>query len=153
MNTQEIQSLIENVGGQVLSLDELPQERVEKALYCVHTCPMSIKSGHWLTLAVLPEQNTNTIIYFDPLGFLPLLKPIVEFINRNILGSLECNKNQIQNPFSSFCGNYSVLLIHHLARGEKYSDFLAQFNQSPALNDEKVVKVFNNFVRKTKKSV
>jgi hypothetical protein len=143
METKEIEKLIECFGGRVLSLDLLPAERVECPWMCVYNSEPSHDLGrHWLALACVNRNGKRVVLHLDSLGLVPILEPVLNFINANIEGELVTNAHALQSPTSSTCGLYAVLFLHWIESGGDYDSFLRAFSASPEENDAKITRLF-----------
>jgi len=144
MDTEEIKKLINCIEGKCLSLDEIPLTKVNVPYLMCYNCESSSSAGlHWLGLAVILDDNKKRVVLAcDPLGLPPVLKRVIDFVNKNSDGKLICNKYPLQSSSSNLCGNYIVLFLHHIHGGADYPSFLEKFSDTPTENDKKVINIF-----------
>lgn len=152
MQTDEIQNFLRGTGAKVCACDQLPLQRIKSGIYISNTELLKESGSHWVVLAVLnsPERK---IIYFDSLAVPPLIEFFYKFLKCNVEGgTLELNKNVIQDSESAHCGKYSVLLVHYLLKGGALEGFCKEYSSSPQNNDQKLEREWALFVEKWYKS-
>jgi len=158
MNTVEINNLIKCFGGKCISLDQLPQSRIDApAYYCVNTDFADVGGGgtHWLGLALLENNGRRIIYYLDSLGICPSLKNVLKFINVNVDNekpTLICNKNALQHDTSDLCGGYVILFLIYMHQKRDFNDYCKEFSASPLVNDEKMRTIMKKMMRGGEKS-
>jgi hypothetical protein len=154
MDSDQLLSLIAPFGGLVFALDQIPKEKVASPFYAIINVQESHLGGlHWLAIAIRDETDGRKIYYFDSLGIMPSLKPIVNFININYANHLEINKFQIQHPESDTCGLYCLAFLKSMNRGESFASFLSQFQAPLIENDRKIIDAYNKSVTLNKSGI
>lgn len=152
MQTDEIQKFIRGTGAQVCACDQLPLHRIKSGIFISNTELLKESGGHWVLLAVRnsPERK---IIFFDSLAVPPFIEHFYKFLKCNVEGgTLELNKNVIQDAESDHCGKYCVLLVFYLLRGGALEGFCKEYSSSPLNNDKKLEREWALFVEKWYKS-
>jgi hypothetical protein len=149
MNTDEIEQLIKGTGAQCLASDQLPREPIKNKIYVVNTDSIKKEGLHWVVIAKLG----SLMIYGDPLGLPPLIRPFVSFINLNMIDgdSLKFNRYPFQEKTSSNCGRFSILLVWHLHQGLKFEDFCERYGACAEQNELLLAKDFSRFIEWHKK--
>lgn len=158
MNSLEINNVMKNnkftktkFKG-VFACDKLPKSKIKKkpACFIINTDPSSLPGTHWVALYFPKSGKTN---YFDSFGAKPNIKPIINFINNNSR-SYVYNTNQLQNVFSTVCGNYCCEYLLHRCQNKLNSTFYSKYNINDTVkNDDATLKNFRtHFIRKKIKS-
>lgn len=144
MNTEEIQFLVQGTGTRVCASDQLPKHKVKNDIYIVNTDSIKKEGQHWILVAKLGDL----LIYGDPLGAPPFLKPFVRFINLNMEegDTLKFNRYPFQGENTSNCGKYTTLLAWHLHFGRPFEQFCQLFSAEPEVNDRVLEKKWKEFI-------
>lgn len=139
MNTVQIMNVMNNnkimktYFKGVFSCDKLPKYKIKKtACYIINTDPSSKPGTHWVAI-FFPKKGYAE--YFDSFGFEPKIKSIIKFIMNNS-SHYTYNKKQLQNIFSSVCGNYCCEYLLHRCKGKVKSLFLKKYNSKNTANND-----------------
>lgn len=133
--------------------DQLPNPKKIKKLSCyvINTDPSTKSGSHWIGVILNSSKKKKCNIYFDSYGHKPFVKSIQEFVGKNFIH----NKQQLQHPLSTTCGEWCIFFIlMYLCKHNLHciNDF---FKNSPdlLLNDYAVNKFVNQLSGKRKKVV
>lgn len=140
----------------VYACDNLPKFKVRKpSCFIINTDPSSLPGTHWVAIYFPTRGNAE---YFDSFGLTPNIKSIKKFISNNSKKYTH-NNVQLQNIFSTICGNYCCEYLLHRCMGKSLTHFLKQYKKFKTMNnDELTMKNFNTHFknirvrRKTKRS-
>lgn len=131
----------------VFASDNLPKKNVQKpSCFVINTDPSSKPGTHWVAIYICGNGRAE---YFDSFGLKPKLKSILRFLSRFSSG-YTYNRKQLQNIFSTVCGNYCCEYLLHRCQGKSKSLFLKKYksNETTA-NDKLTMKNFKtHFIKK-----
>lgn len=134
MDTHQINSLLRkyNLFKGTFPRDMIPSPESRPAAFIVNTDSSREDGEHWVALIV---TKRNRCIYFDPFGFPPLHRDIINFIKREAPEGLFYSSMSLQNISSDVCGKYCVYFVERLARGDSLRTFLIKFSSNTFEND------------------
>jgi hypothetical protein len=124
----------------VYACDKLPRTKVKKpTCFIINTDPSSKPGTHWVAV-YFPKKGSAE--YFDSFGFRPKINSITNFINTNCT-RFTYNKIQLQNIFSTVCGNYCCEYLLHRCQGKSRSLFFKNYSfKNTTQNDATTIKNF-----------
>lgn len=121
------------VFGGVFASDQLPVDvPYNKTLYIANTDPAHKEGEHWVLFQF--NHESRTCIYFDSMGFVPLVEDFYTFIFNNA-NKMKENTRPLQGPRSDVCGEYCVFFGIHLCRGRSMDSILSMFDLDKRFND------------------
>lgn len=133
----------------VFASDKLPgvtplrQGQTGDRAFIVNIDPSGMPGSHWIAIYV-PKVPDQPIEYFDSYGLVPYVKSIQTFVGLPDQFVL-FNDITLQAPFSSTCGQYSLLYIYLRAHEFSFNDILSVFRWSnPWFNDNLVNTAIEN---------
>ena len=124
----------------VFSCDRLPIVSELPCSLIMNTDPHDKPGQHWVAIHINSKRNG---LYFDSYGFPPLNHEFTEFLNQNCY-NWTYNRYMIQGYNTVTCGQYCVLFILLKTLGYKLADIIHLFTHDFQVNDEIVVKIFEN---------
>jgi hypothetical protein len=127
----------------VYPLDLLPEKIDKNKIFaCIVNFDKSNQKGsHWIS--IFYSGNRNPVEYFDSYGQPPQHSEIKLFLKK--FGSKYIhNKHQLQEYFSTVCGQYCCVYLSSRLLGVSLSKFIKQFSKNNFnLNDDVIARVFN----------
>ena len=130
----------------VYARDEL-LKRKKKGLFIINTAKRSEPGEHWVLVFFSPRGAT----YFDSFGMPPLHSEILNFVDANM--PVQYNKEQLQNVYSTVCGQYACVFAAKLAAGYSMQEIRAKyFSRNTLLNDSIIKALFKKEFGRTKKT-
>lgn len=126
----------------VFASDKLPKLKVKKpSCFIINTDPSSKPGTHWVAI-YFPKKGSAE--YFDSFGFKPKIKSITNFLTANCK-RYTYNKIQLQNIFSTVCGNYCCEYLMHRCQGKSKNLFFKKYPfKNTTQNDAVTIKNFNS---------
>ena len=124
--------------------DRIPQKvliRRYPASMVINLDPVRKEGSHWVA-AFIP--NASTIYYFDSLAMEPS-GHIADFLKT--FSHVEKNIHVYQNPFSTFCGHYTIAFLYHLSHGYTFSQFIKLLDSHVPNSDHFVQKFVNKLIK------
>lgn len=141
MNNQEIENIMfgtfstRNVFSKVLPIDLLPKSAPQKSLrpyaLVINLSNSNEKGSHWV--GVYFDKKPKYDEYFDSYGLGPP-KQIERLLGKYYL----YNNKQIQNYFSSTCGQHTVYYIFRKSLGDTMQNILDRFSRNLKENDRMI---------------
>lgn len=133
----------------VFASDKLPHTKVKRpSCFIINTDPSTKPGTHWVAIYF---PNKGKPEYFDSFGLKPKIKSILSFISRDNKG-FTYNRKQLQNVFSTVCGNYCCEYLLHRCQGKSKSSFLKKYDtRNTFQHDATTIKNFNMHFKKNKK--
>lgn len=98
--------------------------------YIINTDPDYLPGSHWLALFV---TYNNHAYYFDSLGKVPIDSVAVVLHNSKL--SYDYSTRRIQSNGSDVCGDYCLLFVYFMCKGNDLSYFLSLFGDDLTNND------------------
>ena len=141
MDTYELQKFMRKINPQieynVFAANRLPIYS-SLPIYVISNMDPDTKPGsHWVAIHIDADGVGE---YFDSYGRKPI-KMHEKFIKRNSkLWSY--NNKQVQNYFTTVCGEYCLMYLYFRYRNMKMSDFLNIFSNNTLYNDLIVDEMF-----------
>lgn len=143
MNTTEIHSCLaqdSRVGPEFLGVfpcDKLPIINALPSAIVANTDRSRQPGQHWIAMYFPVDSEP---LYFDSYGLPPQQRVFKEY-----LGHHKHNNNQLQSPFSSTCGQYSVFFLAMVCRGISMKQIQETFDpKCLEENDVEVTKFVNS---------
>lgn len=152
MNSLEIRSFLErdlyakNIFQDVLPSDRLPArfDSTSPSAFVINTDPASRPGEHWVAVYF---NGHGVGEYFDPFGFPPYKRNIVQFLRRNCR-AYRINSRVLQYSLSRACGLFCIYYVLQKSRGKSLQRLLSVFNtQRLLLNDRKVHRAVRSLLR------
>ena len=122
MNTSQIDKILES-DSQIKKfnfLGALARDEIPKAAQYLFPCCAVVNTqikekpgSHWIAFMKTPDNHG---IYFDSYGYPPYNLPEVAEVLSGCR-DWEFNNTRLQTDFSSVCGQYTIFVLTHLARG------------------------------------
>lgn len=154
MNTLEIwNALSSNIHTKkyfkgVFSLDRIPKFIKNKPALLVVNIDKSNKPGsHWVAIYLPLKGNAE---YFDSYGIKPMHDEFIKFFKRQKFVKILYNKIQLQNYFSTVCGQYCCVFLLQRTKKKTLENFIKTYfnKQNFEVNDKIVETLFlKNFKR------
>ena len=151
MNTIELTSILDKkiTNGTdflgVLACDQLSSHKVRKppAMLIVNTHPSDMPGEHWLAI-YFTKQNQG--YFFDSFGNPPdsakFSPEIFTYLVENC-GDVYYSRSQVQNNYSTTCGQHCIFFLCHIQRGIPFTRVLNMYSGNLACNDAMVCKFVN----------
>lgn len=141
MNTTQITTCMTKISpylnAYVCASNRLPLF-TSKPVYIISNLDPDYKPGsHWIAIHITNEGYGE---YFDSYGRKPTGHHLL-FLKRNSKMWIY-NSKEIQNDFSSVCGEYCLMYIYFKYKGKQMYDFLEKFSDMTLCNDVIVKKMF-----------
>ena len=127
----------------VYPLNFLPNNLKLPINLIANTHPSSKPGEHWISISINSEGKGQ---YFDSFGLPPLHQEFFDFLESYCKKGWDYNKVSLQHPSSNTCGHYCVLFIIFKCLGLTYENFISKFNTNSLRNDERMKKIFGNFL-------
>lgn len=126
LTTSEIDRLLRHVPIYVgtFPADSIPVVGKRPAAFVINTDPADEPGEHWTAIIL---KDGGKAIYFDPLGFPPLSKPVQSFLFKHASQGLKYSCITLQVPTGTACGYWCAAFIHHWSRGGSLPAFLSMF--------------------------
>lgn len=119
--------------------DGIPHIPERPAAVIVNTDPSGSPGEHWTAIVLKPN---NKALYFDPLGFPPLIPTVREYLMRNAHNGFKYNAATLQSPTGVACGYWCIAFIVHWADGGTLRSFSSRYRGRSGIelssNDEKL---------------
>lgn len=154
MNTLEIwNALSSNVHTKkyfkgVFSLDRIPNVIKNKpALLVVNTDKSNKPGSHWIAIYLSLKGKAE---YFDSYGIKPMHDEFIKFFKKQKLAKIIYNKIQLQNYFSTVCGQYCCVFLLQRSKNKTLENFIkTYFNKRNFEDNDKIVETLflKNFNR------
>lgn len=145
MNTQEINKILKNVMNHcfvgTFLCDQLPRIDERPAAVIINTDTSTKLGEHWVAAFIFRDGSGE---YFDPYGFSPLQKEILDFMNLNTPLGWGINTNTIQSLDSTNCGRFCIIYVALRCKGKSSCQIIHMFSENLNKND----KIVNNFFKK-----
>lgn len=129
----------------VLACDQLPMKALRKypVMTIVNTHPSSSPGEHWLAIYITKYKHG---FFFDSFGNPPdyeqFPKEIVNFLNYNCT-TMSYSRKQVQNNFTTTCGQHCVFFLCYIQKGWSYSRVLTLYGPNLVNNDAMVCRFVN----------
>lgn len=125
----------------VFPCDHLPTE-VKRPAFIVANTDESHKPGtHWVAFYI-PKQGPME--YFDSFGMQPRNKHFRNFIELHGKHGKQWNRKRLQSDFTSVCGHYCCVYLHHRCRGRSMESFVNKFSATNfKANDSKILNMYS----------
>jgi hypothetical protein len=127
----------------VFPSDRLPYSSKLPLNIIVNTDPSHKPGQHWVSISI---NKFGRGYYFDSFGLPPMVKDIINFLNKKSSAGWSYNKIQVQNIKSSTCGNYCVLYTIFKCNNMGHKEFMREFGGVTQKNDIKMRKIFKTFL-------
>ena len=143
MNTTELKSCLQQhdfvnkVSLGVFAADKLPDITLLPAAFIANTDDSTKGGQHWTAFYVTKEGKLE---YFDSYGFKPFEKLHCKYIKKNFNNRYIYNKNRLQGPMSTTCGQYALAFIFHRCFGISLKDFGGLFDKNEQHQNDHLVK-------------
>lgn len=118
---------LHNIG--VFPSDRLPKVDRDPACVIANTDPHSKTGTHWVAFYI----DGNKCEFFDSYGNQPQNRHFIRFMQPY---QVLYNRNQVQAPFSSACGQHVIHFLYHRCRGDK--EILDCYTRDLGGNDQAV---------------
>ena len=133
----------------VYACDQLPSIEINEypKSFVVNTDLMELLGTHWIAIYFVKQIKEE---FFDSYGkhLIHYNKYFLDFMNRNAV-EWERNKIQLQNAFSTLCGQYCIYFLYHRCRKRPMSTIVNSFLNDKLHNDQLVY----DFVRRKYRQV
>lgn len=150
MDTRQILDILQNImcaGGRkkkknygVYPCDHLPLNLKKPAFIVANTDPAHKPGMHWVAFYI-PKRGP--VEYFDSFGLQPRNKFFREFIGAYGRQSI-WNKKRLQSDYTSVCGHYCCVYLHHRCSGRSMESFTRLFNsENFKENDLKILNLYS----------
>lgn len=144
MNTLEIwNALSTNVHTKkyfkgVFPLDRIPKFIKNKpALLVVNTDKSNKPGSHWVAIYLPLKGNAE---YFDSYGIKPMHDEFIQFFKRQKFVKVLYNNIQLQNYFSTVCGEYCCVFLLQRTKNKTLENFIkTYFNKKNFEDNDKIV--------------
>lgn len=124
----------------VFPCDHLPKNVQKPAFIVANTDPAHKPGTHWVAFYV-PKRGP--LEYFDSFGGQPRNKYFREFIKRHSKQSV-WNGKRLQSDFTSVCGHYCCMFLHHRCSGRSMASFVKKFSNTKfKANDLAVLNLYS----------
>ena len=120
----------------VFSCDQLPKNKSIPSAIVANTDPIKSSGQHWIAM-YLPANSHP--MYFDSYGLPPQQKEFKKFLK-----TCDYNDIQIQNPFSSTCGQHAIFFLAMACRGHTMKNIQDVFNSKNLEENDLMVTDFVN---------
>lgn len=112
--------------------------------YIINLSKKSEFGSHWICLFITRDRQAY---YVDSYAFMPKSWHLLSFIQKN------CSKvtyatQQLQQLHTKVCGMYTCCFAAHMANGNTFDAFMAQFSKNLFINDYIVAKLFKYYNRR-----
>lgn len=161
MDTREILNSLQNIACTssqknkrknygVFPCDHLPQNIKKPAFIVANTDKANKPGTHWVAFYV-PQRGPTE--YFDSFGLAPRNKYFKEFIEDQSKNQPIWNKKRLQSDFTSVCGHYCCVYLHHRCNGRSMESFIKKFSgKNYEQNDLKVLNMYSKITPNFNKS-
>lgn len=160
MDTREILSGLQHIACTaskrknygVFPSDHLPQNIKKPAFIVANTDKSNEPGTHWVAFYV-PVRGP--IEYFDSFGMAPRNKYFKKFLKEQSQKKKQAiwNRKRLQSDFTSVCGHYCCVYLHHRCMGRSMASFVGKFNsKNYKENDLKILNMYSKITTDLKKS-
>lgn len=154
LSTSEVNAILKAVPSfrGTFPCDSIPNFKRRPVALIVNTDPHYEPGEHWV--AIILKTNRKAV-YFDPLGFPPLIPSIQNYIAIHASSGFKYSSTTLQVPTGVACGYWCIAFIMHTSRGGSLVEFLHSFRGRSGRelqeNDEKLGNWFerNKILRAT----
>ncbi len=130
----------------VFAADTLPRSVPKPALIIVNSDPISKAGTHWLAISI---DSCGRGEYFDSYGIRPFVSEHEKFLSR-VCKSWKYNHTDLQDLYSSVCGQYCAMYLMFKAHGYSLNEFVKCFTNNCTENDAIVCRMFERYSRNVK---
>ena len=122
----------------VFSLDTIPLGAIHYpcALVC-NTKPKNHQGEHWVAII---KDSDNHGFYFDSFGMPPCLPEFIDCMN--FCATWDYNKQQLQSPFTTVCGQYCIFYLLYSFRGYSMENIIYLLNEGDFESNDILVHSF-----------
>ena len=149
MNTLQInhalrsrQDLPTDVFKGTFAYNQVPISKLQNApfAFIMNTAPSTEEGDHWIGVYCTFSHQLEVL---DSAGMISnnLLKHLEFLVSKN-LQAIVSNKNQLQGPCSTVCGEYCVMFIYCRLQNISFNDFLEKFSKKNLQKNDKLVHQF-----------
>lgn len=148
MNTLQIHEClrkdpyIKKYSPKVYALDQFMKKvkrNNKRGIFIVNDEIQTKPGNHWILII----QQADKVIFFDSFA-----RPAESYRIKDKLyemnRTLVMNRIQLQNPFSTVCGQYCIYFAYQISRGKKLNDILKNFSKDLLFNDGIVYNFVNH---------
>lgn len=151
MNTIELTGILNKriINGTnflgVLACDQLSNHKgtAFPAMLVVNTHPSNMPGEHWLAIYITKQKHGY---FFDSFGNPPNSDKFPSEIYRYLVencADVYYSQRQVQNNYSTTCGQHCVFFLCHIQRGIPFTRMLNMYSANLARNDAMVCKFVN----------
>lgn len=123
----------------VFPCDRLPKIRAFPASLIINNKPASDPGEHWVAIHIDENRHGQ---YFDPYGFDPLEKEIVDFLGYYCTGGWLSFPYRLQGGLSIKCGEFCSTYVYLKSIGANDCEIVKYFTNDFATNDEITAEYF-----------
>lgn len=117
-----------------------------KTFVVVNLDPSWKEGSHWVAMMINPKGRCE---YFDSYGKKPPYSEFEHILNKKY----SHNNQQLQNPYTTCCGQWTMLYIWERCRGVSLKQFIKKFNKKDYLLNDHMVNQAVKKIFKTKSKV
>ncbi len=130
--------MVSKIFYKVVSSDMMPRHVNVPCALVANTDVSSGEGKHWVAFYIDKDRSG---VYFDSYGKPPCLQAFKTFLKRNCTDWTH-NKQLLQGPITSTCGQYCIYFLVHVSRGYSMSEIQRAF-EGYEDNDEAVTDFVN----------
>ncbi len=122
----------------VFPSDRLPQHIPHCCCFVANEDPATKEGSHWVAFYVVGDGTCN---FFDSYGRRPRNKHFIKFLHDY---DVTWNGRQVQDLFSTACGQHSLHFLFNRSRGLPFNDIIQLYSSDHKENDSSVCAFVND---------
>ena len=146
MNSLEILGFLSKIPSHTVGVfpaDKIPRLWTKPVAFVFNTQGNSLPGQHWV--AVYVNRNGQGL-FFDSYGLPPYVINHVRRIRKNCK-QFTWNTRPLQSDTSNVCGQFCIMFLNYMSRGNKMKDFINIFTTDLRRND----KIAKSYVERLKR--
>lgn len=118
----------------VFPADQLPKITRLPSSFIANTDDSTRDGQHWVAFHISDDKKLE---YFDSYGMKPNNKYFETFIKK--FRKQICNKQRLQGPLSTTCGQYALAFLFHRAQGLSLDEIVGKFSKNDLHENDHLV--------------